>query len=163
VKSTVIWKRLARIAQIGLVGDLVRIRGYAIGHQGLAGALAQLAQIRQQLLVAELFGHGQVGARRLVLHLRRGIAVGAQDPGARRHDHRPGLRENTQGVGVQRTGAAETHEGEVSRVIALLHGDQAQGAEHGFVDDTDDALRRFHEADTHGVRHFLHGLPRPRG
>ena len=57
---------------------------------------------------------------------------------------------------MQGAGAAETHQGEIPRVVALLHRHQAQGAEHGFVDDFDDALGGFHQSYVHGVGDLLH-------
>jgi hypothetical protein len=48
---------------------------------------------------------------------------------------------------VQRAGAAEGHQREAARVVALLDRDQAQRAEHVFVDDIDYARCRFHQTD----------------
>ena len=53
-------------------------------------------------------------------------------------------------------GAAEADEREVARVVALFDRDQAQGAEHGFVDDLANTLGGRHQVDAHGICNFLH-------
>ena len=57
---------------------------------------------------------------------------------------------------MQGSGAAETDQGEIPGVVALLHGHQAQRAEHGFIHDFCDPFGGFHEADIHGVRQLLY-------
>jgi hypothetical protein len=78
-----------------------------------AGAVAQFVQVRQHLLVRQISGHGQVGARRLILYLCGGIAVGTQHTGTRGHDYRPGVGENSQCIGMQRAGTAKADKGEI--------------------------------------------------
>lgn len=58
---------------------------------------------------------------------------------------------------MERPGTAEAHHREVARVVALLHRDHAQRAEHVLVDDVDDAARRFHQADAERVGNGLDG------
>ncbi len=58
---------------------------------------------------------------------------------------------------MQRTGAAESHQREVARIVSLLHGYHPQRAEHVFVDDVDDAGRGFLEPDAHRIGDFLYG------
>ena len=61
---------------------------------------------------------------------------------------------------MQRTGATEGDECEVTRVVSALNGDEAQRARHVLVDDLDDALSRRVELETDGVTDLLHGRAR---
>src|SRR5664280_3292573 len=72
---------------------------------------------------------------------RRRVAVGAENARRRWDDDRPRTGQATEGVGVQWSRATEGDEREVTRVEALLHRDQTQGAEHVLVDDVDDPRR----------------------
>ena len=91
---------------------------------------------------------------------RRRVAERAQHPRRRRHDHRPRPGQPAQRVGVQRARAAERDEREVARVEALLHGHEAQAAEHVLVDDVDDARRRgLHGLQAHRVGDGRDGGP----
>ena len=56
---------------------------------------------------------------------------------------------------MQRTGATKTHQSKIARVVTLLDRHQSQRTKHGFVNDLDDALRRRHKIDTHGVSDTL--------
>ena len=147
---------LAGVTQVCLVDRFQVSLRYSVGRQGLRGPLSQGFQVLQQVFRAGFFRHGDISARRLVLDLRGCIPVGAQDTGTRRDNDRPGARQDAQGIGMQRTGAAETDQGEIPGVVALLHGDQAQRAEHGFIHDFYDPFCGFHQADTHGVGQLLY-------
>ena len=147
---------LAGVTQVRLVDRFQVLLRDPVGRQGLRGPAAQGFQVLQQVFRAGFFRHGDIGARRLILDLRGCIAIGAQDTGAGRDDDRPGARQDTQGVGMQGSGAAEADQGEIPGVVALLHGDQAQRAEHGFIHDFCDPFGGFHEADIHGVCQLLH-------
>ncbi len=61
---------------------------------------------------------------------------------------------------MQGAGAAEAHQGEVARVVALLNRDHAERAEHVLVDDVDDAAGGFEQGHTHLVGDRLHGSAR---
>ena len=61
-------------------------------------------------------------------------------PGEPAGDGRPAAHQPRDRIDVQRPGAAEAHQREVARVVALLDRDHPQRAEHVLVDDVDDAL-----------------------
>ena len=88
-----------------------------------------------------------ISAGGLVAEPRSRVTVGAKHARAGRHDHRPASEQRSQRVGVQRAGAAESHQREAARIVALLDRDQAQRAEHVLVDDVDYSRRRLHQSD----------------
>jgi hypothetical protein len=57
---------------------------------------------------------------------------------------------------MQRPGAAKAHQREIARIIALLHRNHAQRAEHVLVDDVDDPARGFHQPDAQRIGNRLH-------
>ena len=65
--------------------------------------------------------------------------VGRGHPGARRHDHRPGLEELQQAAGVDRTRPAHGHQRDPPQVIAAPHRHQPDRLRHLGVDDVVDA------------------------
>ena len=114
------------------------------------------------MLRREVFGHGHVGSRSLILHGRGRVAIGAQHPRTRRNDHRPGLRQDAHGVTVKRPCAAEGHQRKIAWVVTLFDRNQAQSPEHRFVDDLDDSLGCLHQPDAHGIGDLLDGFFRCR-
>ena len=118
----------------------------------------EIGEDRARLAVGECLEPLHQRARGFVAQPRRRIAVGAQHAGARRHDHRPGVDQLRQRIGVQRPGAAERDQREVAGIVALLYGDKPQRAAHVLVDDIDDALGRFFQAEAERVGDFAHRL-----
>ena len=97
-----------------------------------------------------------VRARELVPGVRAQESEGRQHPRGRRHDDREAPGEDAQRIPVQRAGAAERDQGEVARVEALLHGDEAERAEHVLVDDVEDALRGLVDVQAEGAGDLPH-------
>ena len=144
------------VAQVHVVGGGLLGAGHALRLDGGRGGLGQLVQQAEQLVVADRAERPDVGAGRLVPDHGGGVAVGAQHARRRRDDHRPRAGQPAERVGVQRARAAEGDQREVAGVEALLHGHQAQRAEHVLVDDVHDAGRgRLHAAQLHRVRDGL--------
>ena len=147
---------MAVITNIYLVAELQVLGRHLLGRQSLGGMSRQRLQFLDDVLLAGLGELANEGTRALVTHRGGGIAKRTQHAGTRRDDARPRAQQPRQRVGVQRTGATESNECVVARVVALLHRHQAQRANHVFVDDVVDAEGRVLDAHAQLVGHLLH-------
>src|SRR5690606_32615447 len=149
-------QRLALIADVRLVVELLQPRLDALAGQRLAHLAAQLVEDLHDLVEFKVGDAADDRARGFILHPSGGVTVGAEHTGARRDDYRPGVHQDAHGIGVQRTGAAEAAQGEIARIVALLDTDQAQRAVHVFVGQAHDAFSGLEQRHAHGVGNALH-------
>ena len=147
---------LPGIANIRLESGHLLFGRNTVRFEGLAGSRAKLYEFVNQVVGRDLVDTRHIGLGRFVSNLRRRITVGAEYPGTRRHNDRPGARQDTQSIGMQGARTTETDEREIARVVTLLDRHESQRTQHRFVNDLDDALSRGHQLDTHGVGQRLH-------
>lgn len=76
---------------------------------------------------------------------------GAQSAGGGWDEHRVDAHLLGQVDGVEGTGAAVGHQGEIGGVVAFFHGNHTDGPGHVGVDDADDALGRCLHGESHRV------------
>ena len=151
---------LADIAHIDLPLDADAGMRRSLGEQGfpplrLHLAVAPVRQRRVELVRALDQRRGVV-----VLDVGDQEAHGRGGAGAHRHQDGGYVELLGKAVGVHRPGAAEGDQHEVARVVAPLHRDPPERADHGAVGDLHDAERHLDRVQPERVRAFLlDGLP----
>ncbi len=153
---------LVAIAQVGQPQKTTVGRRHALARQPRVRFVLQLGvdrRHRRQIVAGRRL---QARARVVVAHLAAEQAERGEHARVARHHDRAHAEQRGQRAAVQRAGAPEGHQRERARVVAALDRHQADGADHGVVDDVEDAAGRRLQAEPERPGHPLgDGLARP--
>ena len=152
-------ERLAHVAHVNETADLDGLRRNAFLLHRLPTARLQLPERRLGPLARQFRHRDQQGLSVFLHVVGHQHAVGRQNAGMRRHQHRGNGQPPRQIRRVHAAGAAERHQGELARVVAALHRDDADGAFHIGVHHFQDALAQHLRAQAGACREIRHRRP----
>ena len=146
---------LMAIAQVGQPRETAPRRGHALVGQPLVRLPLEIGVHRGEggaVVVRRLL---KARARVVVAHLGAEQTERRQHTGMARDHHRAHAQQPGQLGAVQRPRAAERDQRQLARVVAPLHRDQPDGADHVVVHDVEDAAGRGLERQPEWTRHAL--------